>query len=110
MDTAQAISKRYPNFSGKIVYGFEIDVKEEKSTQLYFEEIGENAKVFVNGVDCGFQICNPFVYDITKAIRVGKNQVKVEVFTTLANAFKDPVSMFTPLARTGISGKIKLLF
>ena len=110
MDTVQAISKMYPNFSGKIVYEFEIEIKEQKNTQLYFEEIGENAKVFVNGIDCGFAICHPFIYDITKAINVGKNQVKVEVFTTLANAIKDPVSMFTPLARTGVSGKIKLLF
>lgn len=110
MDTVQAISKIYPNFSGRIVYDFEIEIKEQRNTQLYFEEIGENAKVFVNGMDCGFAICQPFVYDITKAIKIGKNQVRVEVFTTLANAIKDPVSMFTPLTRTGISGKIKLLF
>ena len=40
----------------------------------------------------------------------GENTVKVEVFTTLANAIKDPVSMFVPLARTGISGNVSLLY
>lgn len=105
----RSISKEEPTFSGKIVYTFPLCVKNKQKTWLKFDDVGENAQVFVNDIDCGFVICNPFIYDITKGIREGGNQVRVEVYTTLANAIQDPVSLLVPMARTGISGKIKVL-
>lgn len=109
MDKVQAISKLYPNFSGEIRYEFEFKCLNIKDTLLKFDEIGENAQVFVNGKDCGFAICNPFIFDVSNAVVKGINKVKVIVYTTLANAIKDANSMMTPMARTGISGKITLL-
>ena len=105
-----AISESRPDFSGKIEYTFKINASKRDVQYLKFDSIGENAKLTVNGVDCGLLVCNPFAFDVSKAIIDGENTVKVEVFTTLANAIKDPVSMFVPLARTGISGNVSLLY
>ena len=106
----KAISETCPNFSGKIEYTFKLNAVKRDIQYLKFESIGENARVTVNGIDCGLQVCNPFAFDVSKAIVEGENTIKVEVYTTLANAIKDPVSMFVPLARTGISGKVWLLY
>jgi hypothetical protein len=72
--------------------------------------VGENAVLFVNGKNCGHAICKPFAFDITDAVKDGENQINIEVYTTLANSERDPVSMFVPMAPTGISGDIKILF
>lgn len=104
------ITDDYPNFSGKIVYTANVNFDKKQKTFIKLGGVGENAEVFVNGVSCGMAICRPFVYDITNALKVGENQLKIEVYTTIANAELDPVSMFVPMAPTGICGEIEILF
>jgi hypothetical protein len=54
------------------------------------------------------KVCPPYRFDVTDCVKVGANQVKLEVYTTLANAIKDPVSMFVPIEPTGAHGKVTL--
>lgn len=96
------VSSIIPEFSGKIEYTVTAKIKKGEKTFLSLGSVGENAEVFVNGSDCGFAVCKPFVYDITSAVKEGENQIRIEVFTTLANSERDPVSVYIPLAPTGI--------
>lgn len=102
------ISSDRPNFSGKIEYLTEFKYDGGKSAYLEFENVGENAELFVNGKSCGMKVCPPYRFDVTDCVKVGANQVKLEVYTTLANAIKDPVSMFVPIEPTGAHGKVTL--
>lgn len=102
-----AISRMDRTFSGKIIYEFDCELSKAKNAYIKFEHCGENAKLTVNDMDCGFAICPPFIFDVSKAIKDGKNKFKIEVFTTLANSIRDHVSMYVPIAPTGISGKIE---
>lgn len=43
------------------------------------------ARVYVNGADAGYVWCSPWEADITRLLRKGKNQIRIEVATTLAN-------------------------
>lgn len=45
------------------------------------------ARVRINGKDCGTLRWEPFVVDISKAARSGKNYLEIELATTLVNAF-----------------------
>jgi len=106
----EPISKIMPDFSGKIEYEFSVTVKDKPAAAfIKFGSVGENAELFVNGVSCGLAVCNPYVFDVSRAVKQGENAVKAVVYTTLANSQKDPVSMFVPLAPTGISGDAELL-
>jgi len=103
------ISTSVPEFSGKVEYRAILEVKCGKKTFIKLERVGENAEVIINGVSCGFLVCNPFIYDVTNAVKEGKNELNIKVYTTIANAQRDPISMFVPLAPTGVSGEIELL-
>jgi hypothetical protein len=48
--------------------------------------VGEIAEVAVNGVDCGVAWDPPYRVDITGAVRSGRNEIKITVRNTAANA------------------------
>ncbi|MBQ8320022.1 MAG: hypothetical protein IJX81_03990 [Clostridia bacterium] len=105
---AVSAADRLPAFSGAIRYETKFTLDKAGRTLLAFENVGENAEVFVNGKACGMRICPPYRYEITDAVHVGENTLEVVVYTTLANAVQDNVSMFVPLTPTGITGKVVL--
>ena len=96
---------RLPAFSGAIRYETNFTVNKVGRTVIEFENVGENAEIFVNGKSCGMRICYPYRYEITNAIELGENKLEVIVYTTMANSIQDNVSMFVPLTPTGITGK-----
>lgn len=96
---------RLPEFSGAVRYETTMNVNRAGRTVLEFENVGDNAELFVNGKSCGMRICPPYRFDITNAVQVGKNEIVAIAYNTLANAVQDNVSMFVPLAPTGITGK-----
>ncbi len=105
-----AFSKVKPDFSGKIIYNAKVELAKKQKAFVKIEGVGENAKLYLNGKCCGHAICKPFLFDVTDAVVDGVNELKVEVFTTIANAIKDPVSMFVPLSPTGIWGEVSYLY
>ncbi|MBO5878986.1 MAG: hypothetical protein J6Q68_00325 [Clostridia bacterium] len=108
MEELTPISAEYPDFSGKIEYRTNIGRIDAEKAFLEFENIGENAELFVNGKSCGIRICPPYRFDVTGAVSGENNEILLNVYTTLANSVKDPVSMFTALEPTGAFGKLVL--
>lgn len=103
-------SKVNPEFSGKLVYTAKVQLKKTDVAFIKIDGVGENAKLYLNGKFCGHAICKPFAFDVSDAVLEGENDLRIEVYTTIANAVKDPVSMFVPLSPTGIYGEIKYLY
>ena len=101
------ISKSILNFSGIIRYEMEF---EGKACRLELERCYEAAEVFINGHSVGVRIGYPYSYNISDFTIDGLNEIRIEVATTLANAFMDPRSMERPVEPEGILGNIYLLF
>lgn len=96
-----------PNFSGKMRYTFEFDTrKHDGRTFLDLGRIGQNAELYINGINCGIRISAPYLFDITNAISDGKNQAVVIVSNTLAQKVKDYFSYYLQLAPSGMLGDI----
>lgn len=105
-----AVSKKYPTFSGTITYDGEFVCDKTRKATLRFEKVGENAELYVNDKYCGMRVCPPYVFDVTSALKEGKNQYRLLVRTTLANSRRDKVSMYLPLEPTGAHGKVELFY
>ena len=54
------------------------------------------------------RICPPYRFDVSKLIKEKGNEMIINVYTTLGNSVKDPVSMFTAIEPTGAWGTIKI--
>jgi hypothetical protein len=102
------VSAEYPDFSGRIEYKAKFDFCSGKKVFIEFENIGENAELYLNGKHCGMRICPPYRFDVSEAIEKTDNDLLLKVYTTLGNSVKDPVSMFTAIEPTGAFGKVKI--
>ena len=104
-------AKHYPRFAGKMKYTFELDIdKDAKRVFLDLGEVGQNATLAVNGTDCGIRITKPYAFEITNAVREGKNSFEVVVSNTLVRDTPDFFSQFLLLAPSGLLGGIKLKY
>ncbi|MBL4674799.1 MAG: hypothetical protein JKY70_01100 [Mucilaginibacter sp.] len=75
-------------FSGTATYTTTFDVSNTEAANKYIIDLGKVAmiaKVEVNGKDVGTVWAEPFRVDISKAVKPGKNQLKVEVTSTWYN-------------------------
>ncbi|MEO6733606.1 MAG: glycosyl hydrolase [Ferruginibacter sp.] len=52
---------------------------------LNLNKVANIAEVFVNGINCGVLWTAPFRADISKALKEGKNEIRIEVTNTWAN-------------------------
>lgn len=98
-----------PEFSGRIVYEAKFDCCFDTEAVLDLGVVGQVAKVWLNGEYCGMKICNPYTFDIGKAVVKGENELRIEVFNTLANSIKDNFSMYLQLAPSGLLGPVSIL-
>ena len=104
-------AKHYPKFAGKMRYTFELDVNADaKRVFIDLGIVGQNASLQVNGVDCGIRITTPYAFEITDAVREGKNTFKVTVGNTLVRDTQDRFSHFLLLAPSGLLGDIRLKY
>jgi hypothetical protein len=55
------------------------------SVNLSLDSIFNIATVKVNNIDCGTIWTKPYTIDITKALRDGENEIRIEVSNTWAN-------------------------
>ena len=76
-------------YSGTAQYNNQFEwnesLKHGESAWLNLGAVSNIAEVFVNGINCGIVWTAPFQVDISKAIRKGKNELKIEVTNTWAN-------------------------
>ena len=100
-----------PDFSGKMKYEFAFEAKRgEGRVLLDLGEVGQNATLRLNGIDCGIRICRPYSFDITDCLRDGENAAEVVVSNTLGRRVHDKFSYFLQLSPSGLLGGIKLIY
>jgi hypothetical protein len=78
------------HFSGTATYRRGVDISASMlgpATELYLDlgEVGNLARLFVNGVDCGVLWKPPFSRAVTAALKAGKNLIEVRVTNLWAN-------------------------
>lgn len=102
-------SERLPDFAGKMRYTFHLPC--EQATEHAFLDlgrVGQTARLYVNGHDCGIRIAAPYRFDIGAYLQVGDNTVTVEVANTLVGLHRDHFSYFLTLPPSGLLGPITL--
>ncbi|MEX1240330.1 MAG: glycosyl hydrolase, partial [Cyclobacteriaceae bacterium] len=119
-------------YSGTATYTREFNIKDDalsKETQVYvaFEDVQEIARVFVNGKDCGIIWTPPYRTNITRHIKPGKNEIRVQSINTwnnriigdLRNPQEKPFTNTnaklkfkenSPLLKSGMTGQAEILF
>jgi hypothetical protein len=70
--------------------------------------VGETVKLKLNGQDCGFKICPPYLFDVTGLLKQGENEIELIAANTLAQSVKDGFSFFIPLPPSGVQGPLRL--
>ena len=77
------VEKELPDFGGFIRYEKIITLPALDSALLEITDAAEAVEVFINGVSAGIQIVPTFVYDLSKLLKEGENELRIEVATTL---------------------------
>ncbi|MNW50276.1 hypothetical protein D3C74_277240 [compost metagenome] len=113
------VGLKYPQFSGFIRYENIVEVPAIKNAALAIHDAHEGVEVFVNDESVGIQVAPPFLFDISKQLKLGENKLRIEVATTLERErhFAPPLpgdysallSKSPILSPTGIVGEVKLL-
>lgn len=83
MDKLENILKIDPAFSGIIRYETVFDSEDGNEEFLELEDAYESVEVWCNGQYSGERICPPYRFYIGDAVKMGKNEIRVEVRTTL---------------------------
>ena len=96
-------------FSGWMRYETSFDAA-PGAAALDLGEVGECARVWLNGVDLGERIHAPYVFDIAAACRPGTNALTVEVTNTLCHQQPDVFSRYVPIPPSGLLGPVKVLY
>ena len=72
-------------FAGVGTYATEVELVEAGPAVMRLGDVGDLARVRVNGVDCGIVWTHPWELDVTAALRPGVNTVEVEVANAWMN-------------------------
>jgi hypothetical protein len=72
-------------YSGTAVYNNTVTINEIQHVELVLDSLYNLATVEVNGVDCGTIWARPYSVNITKAVKNGKNDIRIKVTNTWAN-------------------------
>lgn len=111
-DTLFNIYDRIPDFAGRIRYRFAIDGKDAGigaaggRAVIDLGVVGEVAKLKANGKDAGIRIARPYRFDVELA--GGRNEIEVEVATSLAMRIKDWFSRYLAIPAAGLHGPIEV--
>ncbi|MFT2010030.1 glycosyl hydrolase [Pontibacter sp. 13R65] len=89
VDWSKQSSFGVKHYSGTAVYTktFESKAPADKKSRVWLDlgNVANIAEVKVNGTPCGIAWTAPYRVEITEAIRLGKNELKIEVSNTWAN-------------------------
>jgi len=87
LDWSKSDNPKIKYFSGKAIYSNTFEYKGNASqVMLDLGEVCNLATIKINGIDCGTVWMSPYALDISKALKVGKNTINIEVTNTWANA------------------------
>lgn len=113
------LAREQPDFSGFVRYESAFDLPGPGRVSLEITDAYEGVEVFVGGKSAGIQIVPPFRYDLTPLVKPGRNEIAVEVATTLErycyDLTKDDPRMkmrglAAPTCGSGITGRVSILF
>lgn len=74
----------YPRYSGKLIYKATFNIDDPLPLALDLGRVCDSTIVTLNGKELGCRISSPYRYDISEAIKIGENQLIVEVDTNPA--------------------------
>lgn len=100
-----------PGFSGHYRYEKEITLNSVSAEKVYMLDlgyVGECATVFVNGIKCGDKIAPPYIFDISKALKSGTNELVIEVTTHYGYEMRDQFSRYMLFEPAGLLGKVEI--
>lgn len=92
-------------FSGFIRYETRIMLEKFRKVLIEITDAYEGVEVFVNGQSAGIQVVPSFLFDITGLCQTGKNEIAIEVATTLERERGNTKKG----AATGITGEVNLI-
>lgn len=113
------LAQEQPEFSGFVRYESAFDLPGPGQVALEITDACEGVEAFVNGRSAGIQIVPPFRYELTPLVTPGRNEIAVEVATTLErycyNLTKDDPCMkmrglAVPACGSGITGRASVFF
>lgn len=89
-DWSRQDDNRIKYYSGHVLYTTTFDYNGLLSGRkwLCFDKVWDVVHVWINGKDCGIAWTYPYQVNITKALRKGHNDIKIEVVNTWANALR----------------------
>ena len=95
-------------FSGWMKYDATFETQLSEAV-LDLGEVGECARVRLNGKDLGIRIHAPYVFDISKACVKGKNELSVEVTNSLVHQQPDMCSYYLQIPPSGLLGPVRII-
>lgn len=106
VDDLHSAEERLETFAGIIRYELIIDAPSGLK-QIDLGICKDAAEMWVNGTFAGVRIGYPYSFDVSKESICGKNHVRIEVATTLANKICDSFSKNNVLEPEGLSGPVR---
>jgi hypothetical protein len=89
-------------FSGLMDYTKSLEVNEVgRAMFLDLGKVCHAAEVWVNGESVGAKLWGPYVFDVSKALRPGQNQIRVRVANLINNSYDD-------IQESGLFGPVTL--
>lgn len=95
----------FADFGGIIRYEFACSLLPDV-TMLKLERVGETARLWVNGIDCGSAARAPYVFRVDQAWQQGENRITIEVAVNQAYSRRDRFSTNSVLPPMGLFGDI----
>lgn len=108
------LAEELPEFSGFVRYEAVVTAAPGEQVVVEISDAQEGVELFVNGTSAGIQVAPPFRYDVSGLVKEGKNQLVVEVATTLERQCYPTLQGYSkmkarlPKEGSGITGKVKL--
>ncbi len=110
MMIGEDLTKRpgFRTFGGVIRYEGSIELTGEEKL-LKLNEVGEAAKLTLNGKDLGYAVGKPFAFEVGDAVRNGANEIVIDVMNNLGYRERDRFSTYLPLPKSGLMGPVTVL-
>ena len=96
-----------PDFAGVARYRGTFRLGKQQRVALDLGNVGQTARVSLNGVDLGIRICPPYRFDLSAAV-AAENELVIEVANTLACKVRDRFSQFIQIPPSGLLGPLTL--
>ncbi len=97
-----------PAFSGWMRYETEFEAP-AGAAAIDLGVVGECVHAWLNGADLGERYDLPYRFDLSAALRPGRNQLKLEISNNLVHQHMDRFSQFIQINPSGLLGPVTLL-